>query len=387
MAQPPRFLSLFEGQFGTVTRPTRMGLLASSLGKLTIYSRTNAEATAQWPQIHFLPFLPTVRPLRKKIQRRADLVLHRFIHVRDNDAQWAVPPGSLQTEPFDIICCHDLMLLPMAYAIRELPHNRGRAKIVMDLREYYPRQVEDRLSWKYSTGVLYHLLCACYLRHTDVLLTVSPGLVAEYTKVYGAECHLLPSYSPYHDLQPSQTGEAPIRCIHHGGAQPNRKLEVMIEAIRMLNGRATLDFMLTLGDAAYLRHLQDLARDVPWVRFFSPVLMPDIVKTIHKYHLGIFFLKPTTFNLCHTWPNKLFEFIQARLGVIVSPVPDMAGLVRERNIGAVTDGFAPEDLAKLLDSLSAEQIVCFKEQSHLAAKELCWEKNETFLQQLYDSLL
>ena len=389
MKNQTSFLSLFEGQFGTTPRPTRMGQLAVRLGgELTVFSRTDAKKTAESRlHIRFVPFRPTERPLLKKLQRRADLALRRFDAVRRNDAQWAIPPGPLQKESFDIILCHDLMLLPMAYAVRELPHNRGRAKIVMDLREYYPRQVESSLRWKLSTGILYHLLCDCYLRHADALLTVSPGLVDEYKRAYGVTCRLLPSYSPFHDLQPSTIAEAPIRCIHHGGAQPNRKLEGMIEAIRMLNGRFTLDFMLTLGDAAYLQQLQDMARDVPWVRFLPPVPMPDIVTTIHSYHLGLYLLSPSSFNQRHYWPNKLFEFIQARLGVIVSPVPDMAGLVRERGVGAVTDDFTPESLARLLDSLTPETIRRFKEHSHIAAKELCWEHNEQVLEGIFNNLL
>ncbi|MBQ4568204.1 MAG: hypothetical protein IJA79_08800 [Desulfovibrio sp.] len=389
MKNQTSFLSLFEGQFGTASRPTRMGQLAIRLGgELTVYSRTSAKNTAEHrPHIRFVPFRPTERPLLSKVQRRADLALRRFDAVRRNDAQWAVPPGPLQEEPFDIILCHDLILLPMAYAVRELPHNRGRAKIVMDLREYYPRQVESSLRWKLSTGILYHLLCDCYLRHADTLLTVSPGLVDEYKRVYGVTCRLLPSYSPFHDLQPSAIAEDPIRCIHHGGAQPNRKLEGMIEAVRMLNGRFTLDFMLALGDAAYLRQLQEMARDVPWVRFLPPVPMPDIVTAIHSYHLGLYLISPISFNHRHCWPNKLFEFIQARLGVIVSPVPDMAGLVRGWGVGAVSDDFTPESLARLLDGLAPETIRRFKEHSHMAAKELCWEHNEKVLEGIFNNLL
>lgn len=383
---PLRFISLFDGRFGTSPRPTRMGQQAARLGTLAVYSRTPPAVAAEFPQIRFFPFTPTGRPLHKKIQRRLDLGLHRFSSVKRNDAAWAIPLAPLAREAFDIILCHDLSLLPMAYALRNQAQNRDRAKIVMDLREYYPRQMESSLKWKLKNGIHAAHLCSCYLAEADARLTVSSGLAAEYENIYQASCSLLPSYSPFHKLQPLNSSDGPIRCIHHGGAQPNRKLELMIEAIRMLDGRVTLDFMLTLGNAEYLQKLQRMAQGIPWIRFLPTVPMQDIVRTIHPYDLGIYLLPDRDFNTRHALPNKLFEFIQARLGVVVSPVPDMSQLVRHYGVGTVTSDYTPQCLAETLGSLSREDILKFKNSANEAAKVLCWERNEEFLETLYEKL-
>ena len=55
--------------------------------------------------------------------------------------------------------------------------------------------------------------------------------------------------------------------------------------------------------------------------------MHEIVDTIAEYDIGLFILSPINFNYYHALPNKLFEFIQARLAIAVSPSPEMARIV------------------------------------------------------------
>jgi hypothetical protein len=53
----------------------------------------------------------------------------------------------------------------------------------------------------------------------------------------------------------------------------------------------------------------------------------------------------------------------------------MAQVVRQYGCGIVADDFAPETLADALNALDDSDIAAFKQASHVAARELCAEKN------------
>ena len=75
-------------------------------------------------------------------------------------------------------------------------------------------------------------------------------------------------------------------------------------------------------------------------------------------------------------PNKLFEFIQARLAVAIWPSPEMARITEAYDLGVVSDQFSVEAAAGKLNALTTEDIVRFKQNAHQAAGMFCAEKNQ-----------
>lgn len=366
------FLLMTLGEMGRVTRPTLLARQLETLGQLTVLATSTLQDSWHTPQTEHAILPPRDRRLLTQIRRTKDLSLRRFeAEIWDRSLTSAL--GLLADRSFDCIFCEDITLLPLALALRDQPQNRGRTKVIMDAREYYPRQFENRLSWRLFLAGLNDYLCREYLPRADHVFTVSPGLREAYAKEYGVACELLPSCAPYHDIQPRATGDQ-VRLIHHGQASPGRKLEDMIEVAKLLDERFFLDIMLVPSNPAYYRKLQRLTANAPRVRIIPPVPMPQIVDLISQYDLGIFFLRPNTFNHMHCWPNKLFEFIQARLGIAISPLPDMARMVRQYDLGVVADDFSPASLAARLSALTAEEIDAFKANAHAAARELSRER-------------
>src|SRR5690606_36659821 len=130
-------------------------------------------------------------------------------------------------------------------------------------------------------------------------------------------------------LSPSAVDAERIRLIHHGSAIRSRHLGVIIEMMKYLDERFTLDFMLVETDATYIAELRRAARMDPRIRFIEPVAMQDICHRINEFDVGVFLLPPVNFNYKYALPNKFFEFIQARLAVAIGPSPEMATLLRQ----------------------------------------------------------
>ena len=379
------YLSLFPGIYNQTPRPTRFARAARKLGEVTVCA-SGGERDAGKHGMAFLALPQRKKGLSAKILRASGLLAGRYEQDIWNPSARVVFEA-LCEQRFNAILCHAALLLPLALALRDRPQNRANCKVIMDAREFYPLEFENNAAWRLVLGGLNTYLCERYLPKADAVFTVSPGLAEGYASRYGVQCRLLPSYADFRDLVPRQTPPSGlIRCIHHGGAVPGRKLEDMIETMRLLGDGFSLDFMLMPNKPAYLEALRKQAGGMGNVRFLAPVPMPEIVPFLTQYDIGLYILTPDSFNHRHALPNKLFEFIQARLAVAVGPSPDMAGLVREYGLGIVADDFTPKAMAAAFQSLTPSAIDALKQRSHAAAQELCWERNEPVIIQTLSDL-
>lgn len=202
-------------------------------------------------------------------------------------------------------------------------------------------------------------------------MTVSPGIADEYQRVYHVKnIEVLLSLPDYNDCVPRRVSDNTIRLIHHGNASVSRRIERMIELMDYVDERFSLDLMLVPGCAHYWKRLTGMAGRRANVAIRPPVAMPEIIPSLHDYDIGLFLCPPTNFNLAFTLPNKLFEFIQARLAVAIGPSDEMKKMVEEFDCGIIAQDFQARNLAKQLNQLTSARVTFYKHRSHLASKKL-----------------
>jgi hypothetical protein len=282
-----------------------------------------------------------------------------------------------QTRPA-VIIANDVSTLPLALRLKSA---RG---VILDAHEYAPRELEDRFGWRFFFQRYNDYLCRKYLADVAGMTTVCRSIADEYRTNYGVASEVVMNVPPYHDLRPGRTDTNAVRMVHHGGAIPSRRIELMIELMDHLEPRFQLDLMLVPTDERYFGRLRALANRRPRVRMVDPVPMRELPHRLNQYDIGLFLLPPTNLNYHFALPNKFFEFVQARLAVAIGPSPEMARLVRQYGCGIVSDDFDPVSLARRLNGLDAGRIASYKKQSHLAARELCFEKNAEVLLGMVD---
>jgi hypothetical protein len=217
------------------------------------------------------------------------------------------------------------------------------------------------------------------------MMTVGKGLALEYEKNFGKRPVVVTNANVYTDINPSPMIPGKIRLVHHGIATPSRRLELMIDMMAVLDDRFTLDLiLLTPGfasstTAGYIGHLRKLAAEDKRINLLDPVPITQVVRTVNAYDMGVFLLPPINFNYENTLPNKLFDFIQGRLGIAIGPTPEMADIVRHYGNGVIADDFTPEALARKLKSLSHGDVEAFKQHSTIAAHNLNAGKNAAII--------
>lgn len=267
---------------------------------------------------------------------------------------------------WDLIIAHDVSTVPVA---RKLSSRFG---VLVDLHEYATRQGENSLRWRLVEGGYFRWILKKHVRKAAAVSTVGQGIVDEYRREFGIECDLVVNATPYRAIEPTATQE-PIRMVHSGAVAATRRLEIMIEAVKLTRTPVTLDLYLVGREDAYFNSLRELAEGDPRIRFRDPVPYEHLVNTLSGYDIGLAMIAPSTFNLLWCLPNKFFDYIQARLAIITGPSPEMARITRKHGLGAVTEEFTGESLAALLDGIDAAQVDAWKASAHRHARELSSE--------------
>lgn len=365
----------------TDSRVRRHVNLLKNMYKLTV-ACFDAEPTTEYT-IALLP-KATLTPSRKallaillafRLFRQAYKVQHPYFSLHEQ----------LASRP-DLIIANDAETLPLAFSIAE----KHQSPVILDAHEYAPRHFEDKLVWRLFFQPLNIYLCRRYIPKLASMFTVGRGLANEYEKHFKIKPYIVTNATYYHDLQPSVPKVNSIRLVHHGIATPSRQLELMIDMMDHLDDRFSLDmYLMLLSNVSpktknYPAWLKQRATKNPRVQILDPIKSDEIVQTINAYDIGVFLVPPVNFNYENTLPNKLFDFIQARLGIAVGPTPEMAEIVNHYKLGVVSEDFTAESLARKIQAVTYDQLVEFKKNCSIAASQLSAQENAKILLRIVD---
>lgn len=316
-------------------------------------------------------------------------VLRLALHLH-SQAELAAPGNryalrALSDRTFDAIVANDARALPLAFAIAR----RNQAPVWADLHEWAPGERTHIASWRILVKPLMEHICRKYLPQTAAATTVGTEIAKLYETHYGVRPRLLMNAAPYADLQPTPVPDGVIRLVHSGGAVFGRNIEAMIEATIQAGSRFTLDlYLVPAGDGgAYLAKLREVAGSNPRIRFHDPVKPFELPATLNAYDVGVFWIPPTHTNARLTLPNKLFDFVQARLAVAIGPTVEMVNVVNEYGLGVVSEDFSVPSIVAALQSLTPQAITSYKQAAAAAADPLSFQSQSKVIDEILDAFL
>ena len=282
----------------------------------------------------------------------------------------------------DIVIVHNPIHLPYFFSYKQ-----KKIKIVYNAHEYHPLEFEHNPKWLRLQGQVYHKLYQNYLHKCDLVINVCDGIAAKCKEVFNVDSLVIPNAALYFNGTFREKFDAnPVRFIHHGGTNSDRKIEVMIEAFRELGAGYELDLMLVNNQKEYYSFLQKEVQQTLNVRLINPVAFNDIIPLLTSYHAGVYVLPPVSFNNTFALPNKFFEFIQARIPVVTGPSIEMKKIIEKYNIGVVTKDFTSMALVESIRNLSTEQMKIYQQNTDIAAKELSAESYQNIFKKAIDAI-
>jgi len=284
----------------------------------------------------------------------------------------------IEEEKYDLVIGHGIFILPILKKLK--------CPTIFNTHEFYEREFEENENWKKFTQPYYNYLIQTYLKEVDLMFCVCESIQNEYLKKCKIKSLVITNATKYNDLKPTQLGNK-IRIIHHGAAIRSRELERMAELVDFLGEEYELTFMLVKTDLNYYNEFFAKYSVNSRIKFTEPVKVNEIPKFCNQYDIGIFILPPVNYNWENALPNKVFEYVQARLALAVSPNVNMRNLVNKYKLGVVAEDYTTKSMASALMKITREQISQYKYSSNQYALKLSAEENYKVMLQSVNQLI
>jgi glycosyltransferase involved in cell wall biosynthesis len=269
-----------------------------------------------------------------------------------------------ERESFDAVIVNDVHALQVVSDL--FPADR----IWADMHEYAPLEGEHDWRWRFLYRRHIKFLCQVNLSKPKVVTSVGQAICDRYTHELMRPVLLLRNSSPYsprlREVPDSLHNAKRLNLVHVGVSIRARKLENMIDAAR---GRDDIHLTLFLlpTEASYHTQLVEICSQLPNVEIREPIPVSLIVSEISKFDAGIVTIPPTSFNYANGLPNKLFQYLQARLPIVTGPIPEIGRIVEQEGVGVVSEGFDSESIFAAIQKVQQLGVGFFSEQLDRAA--------------------
>ena len=295
--------------------------------------------------------------------RIALLVAYRNRHLHDPLCYRSAFVKHASVLDGDVIQVHDL---PTLEAGAELARQRG-VPLVYDAHELYAEQKAfSRVQRRICSAVEARLI-----KRADVVFTVNQSIAEVMGQRYGIEKPVVLlnaiepplefDHSARYDLLREKCGLSPAQRIllYQGGYAPNRNLEELVAALSFVRTENVV--LVLMGFGAFEDRLLGVASKRGLlgrrVYFLPAVPQEQLLQHSASADLGIIPYPHVDLNSLYCTPNKLFEFIQAGLPMLVNRSPELERFVAHEGFGlsrrmrgvreiaaAIDEAFASDDL-------------------------------------------
>lgn len=278
----------------------------------------------------------------------------------------------------DIVVANDLDTLPACWLTAKL----RRKVLVFDSHELFT-EVPELINRPLIRKVWFWLE-KLLVPGVDFGYTVSPSIQNYYALNYRKKFQLVRNAALYRSNFLFNIKSKETIIIYQGALNQGRGLELMLETMPLLPHMKL--WIVGVGDIEHeLKKIVLALHLAERVIFFGRVHIADLFQYTSKAHIGISLEEDLGLNYRYSLPNKLFDYVQARIPVVVSDLPEMRNLVESYEIGYVLNKRNPEKLAENI--LRAEYdyfgIDSKRENLQIAARKLCWQNEEKDLIALY----
>ena len=283
----------------------------------------------------------------------------------------------------DVFVANDLDTLPANYLasrIRQKP-------LVYDSHEYFTEVPE--LIGRATVKSIWTWLEKRLVPRVDAAYTVCDSIAEVYQNLYGVDFKVVRNLPVGSQIKITSAeiykkSDLAKIILYQGALNLGRGIEAAIRAMQYIDGAA----LWLAGDGDITNQLKQMVAELKLeskVKFLGRLPFGGLSQITTQADLGISLEEDLGLNYRFSLPNKLFDYIQAGVPVLVSNLPEMRRIVDQYQIGAIAETHHPKELSEIIKTalFDQEKIAFWKQNLPKAAKELCWEKEEEVLREVY----
>jgi glycosyltransferase involved in cell wall biosynthesis len=282
---------------------------------------------------------------------------------------------------FDAVLANDLDTLTASFIATKIK----RKVLIYDSHEYFT-EVPELLGREFqkNTWLWLEKLMLPKLKHA---FTVSPSIAKAYENKYGTDFKVVRNL-PFKS-EAAETKRKKV-LIYQGALNLGRGIELMIQTMPYLPDyklwiAGTGDIEEKLKELVFILGLEKQ------VVFLGRLPMEQLHQKTVQATLGFSLEENLGLNYYYALPNKLFDYVQALVPVIVADLPEMSSLTLQYGIGEVLTERTPKGLALLVNNMAANAEIYqqYVENTRKAAAELNWEHEKavflTIIKQAFET--
>lgn len=279
-----------------------------------------------------------------------------------------------------ILLANDLDTLMPNYLVGKLQ----RKKVVFDSHELFSEIPE--LVHRPFVKKIWTLLENWILPNLKNAYTVCDSIALYYAKKHTTKFNVIRNLPMYKNSNRVgeflfDTSEKKV-ILYQGAVNVGRGLELMIDSMTFLPNC----IFVIIGTGDIFKELEawikkkNLGNQIKLLGQISPQKLHTITPLAH---LGVSLEEDLGLNYRFALPNKIFDYIQAEVPVLVSDLPEMKKIVMDFKVGEIVSNRTPKILAKQIEKLLEKN---FSIALKVAKNDLIWEHQERDLRAIFENL-
>lgn len=320
-----------------------------------------------------LPDLTRTYPVSRIILKSKIL---RYAYV---EFQWKLYKRLLKSADQDtILLANDLdTLLPNYLVSRKL-----NLPLVYDSHEIFTEM--PSVNGRFTQNI-WRSLESFIVPKLKFMMTASESYADWFRKNYEIERPVVVQNFPVKTANPQDYSMVNLKKIilYQGVINPSRGLDKMIPAMQDIEDAE----LWIAGDGPQKSEFEQLTKTLGLehsVKFIGKLLPENLRKITQMADVGISIEENNGLSYYLSMPNKISDYIQARIPVVVSDFPEMRKAVDVYGAGEKIRNYA--ELAEKVNLVLQNGKQSYEQSLNLAAANYCWESEEPKIIQLFQTV-
>lgn len=285
----------------------------------------------------------------------------------------------------DVFWSNDLDTLTanaLASIIRRKPLIYDSHELFTELPELQNRKFVKRI-WQLAEKL--------FIKRVKSMITVCDSIASYYNNKYGIKPIIIRNIPKKRNLSAKDFRKElglPLNkkiIIYQGAVNIGRGIEELVEGIKLIDNIHLIiagagDISNQIAKKVFELEIQDsitLTGRLPYSEMLKYTSCADLGVSLEK-NLGL--------NYYYALPNKLFDYIQMQIPVLVSRLPEMEKIVNKYRVGDFIVNHKPQHIADKITELLQKPHNYYSSALKTAANQLTWENESVKLNSILNDL-
>ena len=269
----------------------------------------------------------------------------------------------------DLLLSNDLDTLLPNYLIGQLQQK----KLVYDSHELFTEVPE--LIHRPKTQRVWLIIEKKILPKLKNCYTVCQSIADYYNKKHGTSFKVIRNLPEKNSNNPSkfpfEINDKKI-ILYQGAINKGRGLELMIDSMKHLNNCifviiGTGDILNELKEKANLLNLDEK------IKFLGRIEPHELVNLTPLADLGLSIEEDLGLNYRYALPNKIFDYIQSQVPILVSNLPEMKNIIDTFKVGEILNDRNSITVANQIEQMLNLEKAFFEKNLKIASEKLIWD--------------